>query len=68
MQVKLRHIDESKAVPFTECRHDELNDVIALIKSSGGVYVDDTLPFHSYQLVMDENEAWAEIIIGPEDE
>lgn len=67
MQVKLRHIDGAKAVPFTNCRHDELNDVIALVKQSGGVWVDDTLPFHSYQLVMDETESWAEIIIGCED-
>jgi hypothetical protein len=65
MQIYLRHVDDLTAAPFTECAHDELDSVIALIQRSGGVYAHgDLCPFNSYQLVLDEGSAYAEIIVG----
>lgn len=68
MKVKIRHIDDGNAIDFTECRYDELDGVIDFIKKSGGVYCKgNTEPFYSYQLCLDDNEAYAEIIIGNEE-
>lgn len=49
MKVKVRHFNDATtdARYFTECRFDELDDVIALVQRSGGFYLDgDHDPFH----------------------
>ena len=80
MKVKIRHIEAAESVPFGEAKNeDELQDMIRFIGRSGGVYVtvdtqqwqltgEDTFPFHSYQLVLDEGEFFAELLIGVEDD
>jgi hypothetical protein len=65
MQVKMRHIDDGEAAHFTEIHHTELDGLIEFIKRSGGVQArGDYQPFHSYQIVFDEGEAYVEILIG----
>lgn len=72
MKIKIRHIDDVKAVDFcTIAGPHELDGVIDLISGSGGVYDHsrcETVPFHSYQLVLDGGEAYAEILIGEDEE
>lgn len=69
MKVFVRHIDNAEGVFFTECEFDQLDDVIALVRRSGGFLCDgEHEEFHSYQLVCDEGVAYAEIIIGSEEE
>lgn len=68
MKIKIRHIDDAQAVDFcTVAGPQELDSVMAFVNASGGVYDDsrgDTVPFHSYQLVLRDGEAYAEIVIG----
>lgn len=70
MKVKLRHIDDADAVDFCEVGNPaEIEGVIAFIQRSGGVYCNGIdQPFHSYQLVLDSCEAYAEILIGEDEE
>ncbi len=68
MKVKIRHVDEAKPVPLCEIDHKELDLLINFIKQSGGFYFEGNQePFNCYQLVMDDGEAYIEILIG-EDE
>ncbi|MDD5693572.1 MAG: hypothetical protein PHU86_03825 [Patescibacteria group bacterium] len=73
MTVKVRHLNETtaEARTFASVNNEtELMDLIGFVKRSGGIYMSEegsTDPFHSYQLVMDEKEVFAEIIIGKED-
>lgn len=66
MRIKIRHVEQATGgVDFTEIHFSELDKVIEMINRSGGVYYEGgTEPFHSYQLVLDETGAYAEIIIG----
>ena len=67
MRVKIRHFEDVDAAFFTEIEYTELDDLILFIKRTGGVYCKgNTQPFHSYQLICDGLEAYAEIIIGDE--
>ena len=68
MKVKIRHIDKSKAIPFTECRHDEIDSVIDVINNAGGVYCEgEIMPFNSYQIILNDTEAFVEIIVGKDE-
>lgn len=69
MKVKIRHIEDANAVDFTECKFNELPNVVDLVIQLGGFCIEgDMHPFNSYQLVYNENaEAFAEIIIGSDD-
>lgn len=65
MEVRLRYVHEAEGKYFTDCSHDELEDVIAFVKRAGGVYCGGgEQEFHSFQLCLDETGAYAEIIIG----
>jgi hypothetical protein len=71
MKVKIRHIEAAESVPFGEAKNEcELQEMIRFIGRSGGVYMtgEDTFPFHSYQLVLDEGEFFAELLIGADDD
>jgi len=71
MQVVIRHIDDGDGVHFTECHFSELEGLIDFIKQSGGVYQRECgqiFPFHSYQLVISGKSAYAEIMVGEEDD
>lgn len=71
MIVKLRDISESDPVYFEAIEFYQIDDLIEFIKKTGGVYsskASNELPFHSYQIVLDGSEAFAEIIVGKEEE
>lgn len=71
MKVKIRHIEAAESVPFGEAKNeDELQEMIRFIGRSGGVCMpgEDTFPFHSYQLVLDEGEFFAELLVGADDD
>ena len=69
MKVKVRHIGQSDSKFFESCQFNELDGLIAFIRANDGFYFDGEIcKFHSYQLVLDEDEAYAEIILGDEDE
>jgi len=65
MNVYLRDTNEATGFLFTECDFDQITDVIAELQRGGGVncngsYITDL----SYQFVLDDNSAFAEIIVG----
>jgi hypothetical protein len=68
MKVYVRDIGSPNAVPFAEVEFFTLPGLIAFIKQSGGFEIPGAGPalFHSYQLVLDEGEAYAEILVGEE--
>lgn len=69
MKVKVRDINESAAVTFTECKYSEFHALINFINDSGGIYNTETgerMPIHSWQLCLDDGETYAEIIVGEE--
>ena len=70
MEIKIRHMAEANGQYFTTCHHSELGEVIDFIKRAGGVFAcgNDSEPFHSYQIVLDETGAWVEILVGERDE
>ena len=65
MNVYLRYAEEANGYLFTECAFDEIEQVMAEIKRGGGVYCDGGMCQDlSYQFVLDEGGAYAEIIVG----
>lgn len=65
MQIKLRHVEQSESKAFDEGPIGYVESLIGFIERSGGVYYEGShQPFNSYQLVLDESGAYAEIIIG----
>lgn len=65
MRVFMRHVDNSDSVFFTECEFDQIEAVLAELKRGGGVYCKgDHEMSLSYQFVLDEDDAYAEIIVG----
>lgn len=68
MKVKIRHYEEAKSVNFCDIDYKELDLLINFVKQSGGVYFNGNQePFNSYQLVMDDGEAYIEILVGEEE-
>jgi hypothetical protein len=66
MQIRVRHVDESDPVDFTEVHYDEVQGLISFIEGCGGFYTNSQMePYHSHQLVLD-GEAYLEIIVGSE--
>lgn len=67
MEIYIRHIDQATPVPFDTVPFSEIDDLIAFVRRSGGVYWDgDLRPFFAYQLVLDDDAGYCEIIIGEE--
>lgn len=65
MNVYLRDVDKSTGHLFCECAVDEIADVIAELKRGGGVYCNGSyITELSYQFVLGDNSAFAEIIVG----
>ena len=68
MKVKIRHIEEIKPVLLEDISYKDLDLLINFIEQSGGFYCNGNQePFNCYQLVMDDGEAYIEIVVG-EDE
>lgn len=71
MQVKVRYIQASRPTPFTEIDFLDLDALIQFVKESGGIYCfGNDQPFHSYQLVLEDDgsAAYAELIVGDEED
>ena len=73
MNIKMRHIEDIESVDFCDiCApfSSELEKLIEFIKQSGGVYckTSSVEPFHSYQLVLRNGEAFVEILVGEDEE
>lgn len=69
MKVKIRHIDSTRRVMFTECKFSEFHALINFINQSGGIYDHESEqhePILDWQLCNDDNECYAEIIVGEE--
>jgi len=71
MKVKIRQIDNchSHGAVFTKCKFSEFHALINFVNESGGIYDNDSgeyMPIHSWQLCNDNNECYAEIILGEE--
>ena len=65
MKVKIRHIEEIKPVLLEDISYKDLDLLINFIKQSGGFYYNgDQEPFNYYRLVMDDGEAYIEILVG----
>lgn len=65
MNVYLRDVNEATGFLFTECDFDQITDVIAELKRGSGVYCNGShVTDLSYQFVLDEESAYAEIIVG----
>ncbi len=67
MRVRVRDYRWAKSLPFTEIHASELNKLVSFIEESSGFYHDgEYLPFHSYQLVLDNDACYCEILVGKE--
>lgn len=65
MKVFVREISGDTPYLFTECDPLKLDELIAFIKASGGFYASGAhREFNSYQLVIDDDKAFAEILVG----
>ena len=70
MIVRVRNINDGDSVYLIDCGYPELESMVNWIRSMGGFYhvpSGEMLPFHSYQLVLDDEHAYAEIIVGKEE-
>jgi len=65
MKVYMRRSDHAEGVPFCECQFNGIEKVLDVLKRGGGVYtLGDVVSDLSYQYVLDDAEAYAEIIVG----
>lgn len=69
MIVKIRPIEEAEAAYFDDVDFHCLDEVIALIQRAGGIELEGKgiAPFHSYQIVKNGSEVYAEIIVGDDE-
>ena len=72
MEVRIRHLDEASNEnrPFAKAKNEtEVSELIDFIGRCGGVYIaesGDTFEYHSLRIVMDDSDAYVEIIVGEE--
>lgn len=68
MDIRLRHIEDIKAVPFATGEIGDVDSLMQWINASGGIYRDGKHQGSPcYQIVHDESGAYVEIIYGDDD-
>ena len=66
MQIRLRHIDDTNSVLFTECRIDQFEETLSLITQTK-IYRDSAvITYNCHHIVVDENSSYIEVILSYE--
>lgn len=70
IEVRIRHVDESRSVPLCEARYDQLDDVIQQVKEWGVNFyeIGGTANDYTGHIVVEGGHAYFEIIIETTEE
>lgn len=69
VQVRVRHADDAKSVPFTSWPLGEMESLVERVLYEGGIYFDGNYQTNiTTQLVLEDGRVFYELILGVDDD